>query len=391
LDLTRDVIYRGFYLNDSSVETDLTAGSPIAGCSLDSFDFSDVDVNQFSEKRSQQDGNDAGDVFLGVRRVRVGGTLYGSTRANLFDRLWALRAALSPTLAQREEPQDKGYRPLYFSVPTDDTSYEGGLIELFIYAMPRALSASMIRDMSGGEDDDALAIPWQATFVCKDPSILGATPVDNVFTEQTIVTGATGQNTGDTITLTAHGLADGDRVRFTTLTGGGGLSSTITYYVVNKTDNTFQVSLTEDGAAVAITGDYSAVAYVVSVTNSASDLDNRGTYIAPVNALWIVGPQSGQIAATVGDSTFTIAVAASTYDRIIRFKGEDKVLTVEEVAVGDPSTTVTAEAPTYNWLTFTNGTTWPVIDPGPGQDWSFTTHGCVQQTGSHWWFYERYA
>lgn len=392
MDLTRDVIYRNFYLNDPGVHDDLTAGSPIAGCVLDGFDLSDVDVMQFSEKRSQMDGMDAGDAWLGGRRIRISGTIYGSSRNDLFDRMWALRAALNPVLAQREEPDDKGYRPLYFSTPTNDADYadEGGLIELMVKAMPRAFSASIMRDALGGEDADALAIPWQATMVCRDPSIMGAEPVDTNLTVQTIVTGATGQNTGDTITKASHGLVNGDRVRFTTLTGGAGLGTTTTYYVVNKTDNTFQVSLTDGGTAVVITSDYSAVAYIKSITDS-STVNNRGTYISPVNALWYVGTASGSIYATVGDSSFTITVPSSTNARLIRFKGEDKVLTYEEVSTADPSVTVIAEVPRLDLLAFTNNTTWPYIDVGPGQEYSFTVHGCEQKTGSHWWFYERYA
>jgi hypothetical protein len=55
----------------------------------------------------------------------------------------------------------------------------------------------------------------------------------------------------DELTAAAHGLSNGQRVR---LTSGGtlpaGLLATVAYYVVNKTTNTFQVSLTSGGAAV---------------------------------------------------------------------------------------------------------------------------------------------
>jgi hypothetical protein len=310
LDLTRDVIYRTFYLNDPGVVEDLTAGQPIQGCVLDGFDLSDVDAHQFSEKRSQMDGMDAGDVWLGSRRIRLSGTLYGATRANLYDRLWALRAIMSPVLAQREEPQDKGYRPLYFTTPTDDSDYGSGLIELMVMAMPRAFSASIMRDTLGGEDADALAIPWQATMVCKDPSIMSADPVD------------------------------------TTTDGAGPVTGTV---------------------------------------------NNRGTYICPVNALWLVGTAGGTIAATIGDGTFIITLAASSNDRILRFKGEDKVFTLEEVSTADPDVTIVAEVPRRDLIIFNSTTEWPSIDSGPGQPYSFTYTGLTVKSGSHWWFYERYA
>lgn len=58
----------------------------------------------------------------------------------------------------------------------------------------------------------------------------------------------------DVVTASAHGLTNGQRVRLTsTGTLPAGLSAAIAYYVVNKTTNTFQVSLTSGGAAVDIT------------------------------------------------------------------------------------------------------------------------------------------
>src|SRR5690349_13785718 len=114
-------------------------GTGIEGCIIDSIDFSDVDVVQFLEKRSQQDGMDAGPVELGTRRIRLSGTLYALSRPALYDRLWQLRAALNPVLAQREEPLDKGYRPFYFTVPTENvTDYPDEVIELQVKALPRA-------------------------------------------------------------------------------------------------------------------------------------------------------------------------------------------------------------------------------------------------------------
>ena len=57
----------------------------------------------------------------------------------------------------------------------------------------------------------------------------------------------------DVVTASAHGLTNGQRVRLTSAgTLPAGLSAAIAYYVVNKTTNTFQVSLTSGGAAVDI-------------------------------------------------------------------------------------------------------------------------------------------
>lgn len=69
---------------------------------------------------------------------------------------------------------------------------------------------------------------------------------------------ATAVNTGsDVITVSGHGLSDGDAVRYLTNYGGktavGGLSEGSLYYVVNSTSSTFQVSSTSGGSAVNLT------------------------------------------------------------------------------------------------------------------------------------------
>lgn len=394
MDTTRNIIYRDFYLNEEDLLDNIVPGAGegtgIAGCAVDSFDLSDVDVHQFTEKRAQGDGNDAGDVHLGGRRIRMAGTLYGVSRNDLYDRFWNMRAALNPVLAQREEPLDYGYRPLYFYTPTLRTDqYPTGFIDLQVRAMPRVLSAVFDRDAQGGEDTSALALPWQATFICKDPAILSASPQDTDFTAQTVVTGATIEADDNLVTKASHGLVAGDRVTFTALTGGTGLTVGTTYYVIagGLTSTKFAVSATSGGSAVNVTVDYSAASYVESVTDS-GNLRNRGQYLATLNALWEVGATAGSISGTIGDSVFTITVPVSTGTRVIRLNGDKKVLTVQE----DGGT----ETEVLGWIDFTGDTTYPLIDPTPDTDltgdaYSFTTHGLVQTANSHWWFYEAYA
>lgn len=307
MDLTRDISYRGFLLNDAAALANVTGGggegTGIVGCIVDSADFSDVDVVQFTEKRSQQDGMEAGVPFLGARRIRLAGTLYGLNRAQLYDSLMSLRAATSPVLSYRESPLDYGYQPLLFSIPTLRTEadeYPDGVILLRVLAMPRGLPHNIQKDMQGGDDDDALAIPWQATFICKDPTIQGQTPQDYDLTGSSPVSG---------------------------------------------------------------------------------NFVNRGNYICPLNMLINTGTAAGSITVSGGDSLFTITVPASTGSRIIRFKGEDKVLTVEEDNV---------EVPRMDLLTFSGDTTWPLIATG-STAYTVTFNTVTHGAGSHMWFYERYA
>lgn len=388
MDTTRDIIYRGVYLNLADIP--ITGGGGLGtgigpGCQMDTFDMSDVDVVQWTEKRSQADGNDAGDVFFGARRIRIAGTLYALTRGTLFDDLWSLRAALNPVLAQREEPGDKGYRPLYFSVPTNRIEdYPAGAIELQVYALPRAFQQLTRDDDIGGDDDQSLAVPWQATLICKDPGIYSADPVEVDFTATA--------NFGNTTTAAfatdlfttgaAHGLAVNDRITFSSITGGAGISTGVTYWVkTTPLTTTFTLSATQGGATLDITGSNITAATWVKSSTASGTWSNRGTYLGKLNMLVEVGAGKGTISAQVGDSTFTIAIPASTGNRIIRIKDE-KVITVEENSV---------ETPQMSYITFTGDTTWPLVDPGD-TPYSITFHGMSGVVaGSRMWFYEQYA
>jgi hypothetical protein len=63
------------------------------------------------------------------------------------------------------------------------------------------------------------------------------------------------QDTGDTVTRTAHGIANGTPVSFATIVTTTGIATYTTYFVVNATADTFQVADTVGGAARALTTD----------------------------------------------------------------------------------------------------------------------------------------
>ena len=63
------------------------------------------------------------------------------------------------------------------------------------------------------------------------------------------------QDTGDTVTRTAHGIADGTPVSFATIVTTTGITTYTTYFVVNATADTFQVADTAGGSPRALTTD----------------------------------------------------------------------------------------------------------------------------------------
>lgn len=77
---------------------------------------------------------------------------------------------------------------------------------------------------------------------------------------------ATSDVTADTFTRTAHGLANGTQVVFTSLGTTTGLTAGTTYYVVSTATNTFKVAATSGGTAINITGSNATVSFNVNVT-----------------------------------------------------------------------------------------------------------------------------
>lgn len=82
------------------------------------------------------------------------------------------------------------------------------------------------------------------------------------------LTGVTSNTT--TFTKTSHGLANGMAVTFAS-GNGFGLSSTITYYVINAATDTFQISTISGGASVALTAVSSPGASVYYESSNGDD------------------------------------------------------------------------------------------------------------------------
>ena len=61
------------------------------------------------------------------------------------------------------------------------------------------------------------------------------------------------KDTGDLVTYNNHNLINGDTIKFSTITTTTGISINTTYYVINVKKNTFQLSLTSGGSAIALT------------------------------------------------------------------------------------------------------------------------------------------
>lgn len=183
IDCSASQVYRTLELNSATLTPPAYIGGGIEGIQVEQANLSDVDVVQYVEKRALADGMDSGDLYLGARRLQLQGSIYGLSRAKLFDSIRDLRRAFSPKAAELEG--DDGFLPYTFSVPTDDIeNYPDRVILLKLYVAPRSLTIVTNRDRQGGKEASAGAVPWQATLIGKDPAIYGATPVTNTLPEE---------------------------------------------------------------------------------------------------------------------------------------------------------------------------------------------------------------
>jgi len=86
-------------------------------------------------------------------------------------------------------------------------------------------------------------------------------------TTKVITSGATATASTNLINKTGHGVTVNQPLRFTTLTGGTGLSTSTTYYARDILTNTFAVALSPGGSAVSITGDYTVANFIANGVN----------------------------------------------------------------------------------------------------------------------------
>ena len=151
------------------------------GCMLEEFDFGNARGVGYTEKRAQDDGLDASDVYMGPRTINLTGIIYGADPGDLHDRLQDVRTAFTPTVSYDFDPFDYGYIPLEFSLPTNDLDdFPDGYRMMEFRARPLGQPAFSVRRdtgaqpghqgvLPGGAQTKGVAIQWRATLECKDP------------------------------------------------------------------------------------------------------------------------------------------------------------------------------------------------------------------------------
>lgn len=149
--------------------------------------------------------------------------------------------------------------------------------------------------------------------------------ITNKYRDNIAIAGTvTGVAATDIITLANHGLVAGDKVRFTDLTGGAGLTAVSPdYWVIatNLTTNTFMVSLTSGGAAVDFTTDITTGTAVKVVTTYA-DWSTPTIFNLPEGSTEVSMP-------CLGTTNYTVRVrAVDVYGQFSAFCAETQITTV---------------------------------------------------------------
>jgi len=112
---------------------------------------------------------------------------------------------------------------------------------------------------------------------------------------------ATIEANDDIVSCTAHGYLDGDRIYFSALAGGTGLSTNTIYYVRDKTTDGFKVAASPAGAAIDISVDYSS-----ATVRKVSSGKITGTPTA--SGVSVVGLRATNATGTSAEQIFTIGV-----------------------------------------------------------------------------------
>jgi hypothetical protein len=194
------VSYNGFNLNT------ITANSAgiRRGSVLEVFDFSRSQGVGYLEKRAQDDGMDASDVYMGPRYISLAGTIFGEDEADLHDLVQELRTALTPTAAYVFDKWDHGFIPLEFALRTKDSRFPihpAGDFERLVEFRARPVGQPTLqfrRDggaNAGAGQDFGMAATWTAQLECKDPRLY--VRPDTWLYWNTAVTGVTILNRGD--------------------------------------------------------------------------------------------------------------------------------------------------------------------------------------------------
>jgi hypothetical protein len=145
--------------------------SPLSGYSVESVDFSVVNVSAFTEDTPLVDGIDSYDAYLGGRQINMVIAVYGSTYGDFWDKITALNEALQaqPKAADTGTypalPAD-GMRKLSFTQQSDAVADYSLYMLVRPVAMPRFVTE---KSTAAGVNEKGYAAMTQVNLIAEDP------------------------------------------------------------------------------------------------------------------------------------------------------------------------------------------------------------------------------
>lgn len=140
---------------------------------------------------------------------------------------------------------------------------------------------------------------------------------------------------GDLVTAVGHGYQNGDRVVFDTVVTTTGITAdTVYYFVVAKTDDTFQVSATSGGGAVALTTNGTGTVYKPTVTiNDTGDTITQVAHGRPAGQRVMFDSLVGTTGISARTSYYVINPTTDTFQLAATPGGVALVLTTNGLGV----------------------------------------------------------
>ena len=137
---------------------------------------------------------------------------------------------------------------------------------------------------------------------------------------------------GDLVTRTAHGYTNNMRVRFFNITTTTGIVNAQFYFVINATANTFQVSATEGGSAIALTNNGTGqllpyrVATVTITPQGGSNLTSVNLFVKHNQSGLVSGYSAGWLDIAIAASTITtLTIGANSTTILLNYIEQVKI------------------------------------------------------------------
>lgn len=176
-------------INLNSLTSAPGPGQPFSGYFVENIAYSNIGVSGFVDRLAQRDGADTDIATLNGRTVQMIVQVFGSTMADLHDRLNTLNQAFQPY--PEWAAADNGFRNLSFTQQTIAyAAYSSSGIPMTLKVRPTSTPAYNLRNdlLTPQTSDRGGATTVTISLFCSDPRKLGPTISTTFTTSYTTVT-----------------------------------------------------------------------------------------------------------------------------------------------------------------------------------------------------------